>query len=147
MGPVELVILVVVGGLIAMAGMAVRGNRPDPVPNLMGLAGRFVRRAWLPLSLFFIPVLLAATTHHPDDSVLVFWAISAAVGLLIAWVREFAFLMRQGDDAFPGRNDKLIWALVLIVLPPLGVLAFWSFRRAHWPAAKPVGVGPAADLY
>jgi len=56
--------------------------------------------------------------------------------LTVAWLRQFGFLMQLGDDAFPGRFDKLIWALLLIVLPPVGVLAFWSYREAHWPAKK-----------
>ena len=51
----------------------------------------------------------------------------------LAWVHEFVFLMNLGDDAFPGRFDKLIWGLALILLGPLGL---WAFRRYHaeqWP--------------
>jgi len=77
-------------------------------------------------------------------------AASVVVGgvllVLMAWLHEFAFLMRQGDDAFPGRFDKLIWAFLMIVLPPVGVLAFWSYRRAHWPLAKPSPASIAHEL-
>jgi hypothetical protein len=37
------------------------------------------------------------------------------------------------DDDFPGRNDKLIWVLVLLVFAPLGPWLFRSYRVAHWP--------------
>src|SRR4051812_44916696 len=53
--------------------------------------------------------------------------------LVRAWLREFAFLMGVDDAAFPGRNDKLIWAMLLIVLPPVGVYLFRAHRRAYWP--------------
>lgn len=52
---------------------------------------------------------------------------------LVTWVREFLFLMLQPDTAFRGPHDKLIWAFLLIVLPPIGLIAFWSYRRAHLP--------------
>ena len=54
-----------------------------------------------------------------------------------AWVREFTFLMRLDDEAFPGRNDKLIWAVLLMVLPPVGVWLFQGYREVQWPVAKP----------
>jgi hypothetical protein len=59
-----------------------------------------------------------------------------------AWVREFYYLMRLADEVFPGHNDKLIWAILLIVAPPVGFLLFRSYRRAHWADAKP---GSATD--
>jgi hypothetical protein len=62
--------------------------------------------------------------------------LGALALLIVAWLREFSFLMRLGDDAFPGRFDKPIWAALLILLPPVGVLTFWSYRKAHWPEAK-----------
>ena len=69
--------------------------------------------------------------------------LAALVMFARAWVREFAYLMRLNDDAFPGRNDKLIWAMVLVVLPPVGAWLFQNYREAHWPEAKP----GKADLY
>jgi hypothetical protein len=70
--------------------------------------------------------------------------VGLGVGLYlfsIAWAREFRHLIRLDDSAFPGRNDKLIWAILLIVLPPAGVLMFRPFRQARWPEAKPAA-GP-----
>jgi hypothetical protein len=63
-------------------------------------------------------------------------AVLLAIAYALAWFREFRFLMQLPDEAFPGRFDKPIWALLLIVLPPVGVLSFRSFRRAHWPEVK-----------
>ncbi len=72
-------------------------------------------------------------------------AIPAALALFIwAWAREFSLLMRLEDGAFPGHNDKLIWAILLIVLPPAGLFLFRSYRAEHWPEPKPDA--PADDL-
>lgn len=60
------------------------------------------------------------------------------VGLVLAWVSEFVTLMRLAEADFPGRHDKLVWTLLMLVLPPLGLLAFWTFRRSHWPDGVPV---------
>jgi len=67
-------------------------------------------------------------------------ALAVVVALVLfakAWLREFTYLMRLRDDAFPGHNDKLIWAMLLIVLPPVGAWLFQTYREAHWPEAKP----------
>jgi hypothetical protein len=85
------------------------------VAVILGFAAVILRA-----SLLF--VLLAAT--------LLFWFASA-------WLREFRFLMHLSDDVFPGQNDKLIWAILLIVLPPVGLWLFQSYREAHWPETKP----------
>jgi hypothetical protein len=60
-------------------------------------------------------------------------ALAALVMFARTWLREFAFLMGVDDSAFPGRSDKLIWAILLIVLPPVGIYLFRAHRRAHWP--------------
>ena len=71
------------------------------------------------------------------------------------WCNEFVFLMGLRDDDFPGRNDKLIWAVVLaglradqrLVLPVVspGPLARAQVRaRAITPSptAEPDESGP-----
>lgn len=63
----------------------------------------------------------------------------------VAWLREFEFLIQLRDDAFPGRNDKLIWALLLIVLPPVGVWLFHSYRGVRWPEPSASKRGGVAD--
>jgi len=82
-----------------------------------------------------------------DGPVVPMFALAVAVILFgVAWFRQFSFLMQLGDDAFPGHHDKLIWAALMIVVPPVGVLTFWSYRQAHWPSAKPVEFPAAREL-
>jgi hypothetical protein len=67
-------------------------------------------------------------------------ALAVIVALVLfgrAWLKEFTYLMRLRDDVFPGHNDKLIWAILLIVLAPVGIWLFQTYREAHWPEAKP----------
>jgi hypothetical protein len=78
-------------------------------------------------------------------AVLLLVGIAAFLIFARAWVREFAYLMRLRDDAFPGHNDKLIWAILMIVLPPVGAWLFGTYREAHWPEAKP-GKADAFDF-
>ena len=54
-----------------------------------------------------------------------------------AWRHEFVLLMEKGDGDFPGRSDKLIWVLLLLLLAPIGVWFVRSYRLAHWPEPKP----------
>jgi hypothetical protein len=97
--------------------------------------GRWARQAeiWQ-----LILVAVAALIVIPAIPVL---AVLAGVTALMvfgrAWGREFSTLMRLDDGAFPGHHDKLIWAILLIVMPPVGVYHFRSYREAHWPEAKP----------
>ena len=70
------------------------------------------------------------------------------VGLFLlatSWLKEFRFLMNLRDDAFQGHNDKLIWAILMIVLPPVGVGVFRSYRLQRWPVAK-IPTGAVGDL-
>jgi hypothetical protein len=55
-----------------------------------------------------------------------------------AWCNEFVTLMNLRDDDFPGRNDKLIWAAVLLAFAPISVWFFRSYRLSHWPVQAPV---------
>jgi hypothetical protein len=75
-----------------------------------------------------------------------FLGILVVVGLALftrAWAREFIFLMTLEDSEFPGRFDKLIWGMVLITLPPIGVWTFKSYREVRWP--EPVGKAETAQ--
>ena len=86
-------------------------------------------------ALMFVPAAL-----------LVFVAFATAVFFFgRAWLGEFSLLMRMDDDIFPGRSDKLIWAILLIVVPPVGLYLFRAYRLAHWPETKPVS--PVHDLF
>jgi hypothetical protein len=81
-------------------------------------------------------VLLAICILPLMPVVLALAVVAAVVLFARAWLREFTYLMRLRDDAFPGHNDKLIWAILLIVLPPVGAWLFQTYREAHWPEAK-----------
>ncbi len=96
-----------------------------------GLAGRRTRRA-------LVVLLFAAANGGPREaSFLLFLAALILVAFFLwAWQREFLFLMGLQDDAFPGRFDKLIWTFLLIVMAPVGLWFFRSYRLMHWPEPK-----------
>ena len=76
-------------------------------------------------------LLLAIQWHEPELFLL--------AGLMVlalhvrAWRHEFTLLMALPDDALPGRNDKVVWIVLMVLLPPLGFYAFRSYRAAHLP--------------
>ncbi len=89
-------------------------------------------------------VLLAVTffilmTSHPER---IFSLFLMAVALLVLswaariWIDEFVCLMGLHDEDFPGRHDKLIWAIALLFFAPMGIWAFRSYRSVRWPAPK-----------
>ncbi len=54
------------------------------------------------------------------------------------WCNEFVILMSLRDEDLPGRNDKLIWVVMLLALAPISVWLFRAFRLAYWPESKSV---------
>jgi hypothetical protein len=56
------------------------------------------------------------------------------------WRKEFAILMSLRDEEFPGRHDKLIWAVVLLAFAPITVWFFRSYRLAYVTGPKSVSV-------
>jgi hypothetical protein len=103
-------------------------------------------RTWhlavLGLLVFF---MVGATAQYPEPAIVI-GLLEAVVLFAWAWSRQFRYLMALGEDAFPGRFDKPIWALLMIVLPPLGLPTFWAYRRAHWPEPKPERVAAVHEL-
>ena len=62
-----------------------------------------------------------------------------------SWMYEFMFLMNLRDSDFPGRFDKLVWALLMIGMPPVGLWVFRGYHLSHWPepaanTAKPTNI-------
>jgi hypothetical protein len=112
---------------------------------------------WAIAFLFFFPILQAFVTGHHETRLLV--TAMLAVGTVIfftslfvmAWVRSFLFLMTLRDEDLPGRHDKLIWAIALLVFAPVGLWLFRSFSASHWPHLEPQSStgapvkGPAMD--
>jgi len=117
-----------------------------------------IEMAWIAVTLMYRRLVRQARSLRPWHVGLVLWAaaVAAAVRLdlmaaLVAsvvvfvglWMYEIYVLMTAGDDAFPGKSDKVLWLALLLVAPPVGLLLFRSYREAHWAAEKPV-VGAAA---
>ncbi|HEV3164754.1 MAG TPA: hypothetical protein VGZ22_12065 [Isosphaeraceae bacterium] len=114
----------------------------QPPSNLVRLCERYcetVRRTAgaikLPWYLIAAAVLLVLIQAPMVIAVLVV-AAALLIAFGAAWLYEFRFLITLRDDAFPGSNDKLIWGLLLIVLPPVGVWLFRGYRETRWPETK-----------
>jgi hypothetical protein len=133
--PVFLVIAVAMAAIILNAQRwppqaFARGDWPDawpqlapwPIGKLLGV---------LAIVLLF---LIAMEAQGPAFTLLAL--LTAAIFFFWAWQREFVYLMGLRDDAFPGRHDKLIWAFFLLMLAPIGLWFFRSYRLAHWPEPK-----------
>ncbi len=50
------------------------------------------------------------------------------VPLMVFWGLQLLRLMKMEDEAFIGRQDKLIWGIAIVVLPVFGALMFWIWR-------------------
>lgn len=107
-------------------------NRHPEVPRTVLVVGVTVMS--LMLLLAALPVFLVLA------------AVAVIVLFARAWLREFSFLMGVDDSAFPGRSDKLIWAILMIVLPPVGVYLFRAHRRAYWPESDAKAAQMADEL-
>ncbi len=105
--------------------------RPDVRPRLVAFLRRVRPWQWLLVAV----VLLGLVVRQPPFLIVAAFAM-AVILFGLEWRREFRFLMGLEDEAFRGRNDKLIWAFLLIVLPPVGVWLFRSHRMAEWPEAE-----------
>ena len=53
----------------------------------------------------------------------------------VYWIRQFCEVIRAGDSDFPGRNDKLMWAIIIFFGSLPGALLYsywkWSHATAH----------------
>jgi hypothetical protein len=132
-----------VGGFALLFRLARIGS-PEWVRRFAGGS-----RAWrfnlvhMMIAVIATALLLHAFSGPPtEDRVLAVVVLCLGVlGWFVrSWCNEFVFLMSRRDDEFPGRNDKLIWAIVLLAFAPVSVWLFRSFRLAYWPATKFVAV-------
>jgi len=100
------------------------------------------------LTILFLLILTAHTSHQAELFIFLALMVVGAICFEI-YVREFFKLMELSDDDFPGRNDKLIWALFMIVLPPIGVTLFRAYRLRRWPElnTKPASRPGVADYF
>lgn len=90
--------------------------------------------AWIAVAIFLL--YAAAEWRHGGAAPFTLLALILGAGFVLAWQREFVFLMSLRDDDLPGRHDKVIWAVLLLALAPIGVWFFRAYRLAHWPEAK-----------
>ena len=49
--------------------------------------------------------------------------------LFIFWCVQLCSLMQMGDEEFKGKNDKLIWALVILIANLVGAFLFWRWKQ------------------
>ena len=131
MMPMFLILLVPIAAAVLLAitaGPVARIPRSDILRRLGSVI------LWSSFVWAVLVMLLAAFT--PADNIVRELAWLVLVGSIVAlflraWIRELVFLMSLGDDAFPGRYDKPVWALMLLMIPPLGLIVFRRFRHAH----------------
>jgi len=113
-----------------------RAMRPD---DFAGWAVRI--RPWqLALAGALMVVMFLELNAHPRNQGMffLFGVATLVVSLYLrTWRSEFLFLMDLSDDDFPGRNDKLVWSLMLTAFAPVGLWFFRSYRLAHWPEPEP----------
>jgi len=97
---------------------------------------------WHMMAVVVVAALLLTAFSGPprEGAVLAIVLLSLAVlaWFVRVWCDEFVFLMGLRDEDLPGRNDKLIWAVVLLILSPISVWLFRSYHVAHWPEPKSV---------
>jgi hypothetical protein len=91
-------------------------------------------RIWHVLASLVLTGLLFAAmgSRDPEPFFVLAMLVVLALGIR-TWKNEVVTLMSTPDDAFPGRNDKLTWLVLLVLVPPLGIAAFRTYRRARWP--------------
>lgn len=141
---VQLIVLpaIVVGGLAVLFRLSQVGS-PEWVHRIGGpRTWKFNLWHMMAAVIVAAPVLLAFEAGPTGErlfalTLLALWVLSWFVR---TWCNEFVFLMGLRDDDLPGRNDKLIWSIVLVAFAPIGIWLFRSYRLAHWPGPKFVSV-------
>jgi hypothetical protein len=143
LGVLEVMALLLVVPYLAV-NLAISLADPRRSPKWMGRVAEHVRAVGARLpglfrfpAILLVGALLVAVAGASVALAIGLFVLALIVIFVACWLHEFRTLMLLGDDAFPGRHDKLIWALLLIVLPPVGVWLFRSYREARWPATKP----------
>lgn len=54
--------------------------------------------------------------------------IIISIVLFIFWCVQFCSLMEMGDEEFKGKNDKLIWALAMLLANFVGAFLFMLYK-------------------
>jgi hypothetical protein len=82
-------------------------------------------------------VFLAINGGAAIASAVIIAALFVVLWFVRAWCHEFVLLMGLRDADLPGRYDKLIWAIVLFAIAPVGPWLFRYYRSTHWPQPAP----------
>ena len=59
---------------------------------------------------------------------LVIIIVFVGIAMLVFWLYQVVSLMDMPDEAFPGRYDKIIWVVLLVLVPVLGAIAFAMWK-------------------
>jgi len=132
----------VVGGFAVLFSLS-RVASPEWIRRIGGDPRAWKFNLWHMMAAVVVAALVLHVLSGPDNggafsAVLLCFLVLA--WFVRAWCNEFVFLMGLRDQNFPGRNDKLIWVVVLLAFAPFGVWLFRSYRLAHWPESKFVSV-------
>jgi hypothetical protein len=60
-----------------------------------------------------------------------FVALMVIIAIAIIWCYQFIELMLLSETDFPGKHDKILWALAFLALPPLTPFAFRFWMRVY----------------
>jgi hypothetical protein len=107
-----------------------------PEPQFWGHQARRFRqfKIWqIMVAIALAGVVLVLLNNGIPALALLLGGMAILVLFFKAWRDEFVHLMGLRDEDLPGRHDKLVWILFLLLMPPAGVWFFRSYRLQHWP--------------
>jgi hypothetical protein len=137
----------VVGSFAVLFGLS-RVVSLDGINRLASNVRSWRFNLWHMMAVMVVAALLLSAFSGPPSEGRAFSIVLLALGVLAwfirVWCDEFVFLMGLRDDDFPGRNDKLIWATLLLLFAPISAWLFRSYHVAHWPEPKPA-IHPGLD--
>src|SRR5262249_19714677 len=116
--------------------------RGFPRLKIWQLAGIVGVGAWF----LALVVLVFGPASQPEAGIFLLTSLVAVLlGFGGMWLNEFRALMLRRDDEFPGRHDKLVWSVALLLFAPAGVWLFRLYRKAQWPEGLPTSAGESGD--
>jgi hypothetical protein len=54
--------------------------------------------------------------------------ILVAALLFLFWLTQLLDLLRRTDGEFPSPSDRIIWTLLILLLPALGAMLYWLLK-------------------
>ena len=62
--------------------------------------------------------------------------VCAAFVIAVFWLGQLLDVLHRSDDEFPGRNDKLIWTIVVLFGNVVGAIIYWLSKQKAAPASS-----------